>query len=130
MAFSASFLAAGLSVLAATARHPVGIADAPAIPWLRIVLALLFCLILSAAAILMLRRFGVGGGGSAPPFLAGLKRISGSAEIEIIETRRASAHGQVCLFHCRGNAYLISITSGGTTLIDKMPVPPTTEPEG
>lgn len=103
-----------------TAGTSIGIPDAPGIPWLRILLVLLLCLAIGIGAIFAIKRYS---SRDVPPRLwSKLQGISGSAEIEVIETRRASVHGHVCLFHCRGSAYLIGITAGGATLIDKIPI--------
>lgn len=119
MTFSVVIISQILAPVAA--RAPIGIPDSPGIPWLRIILVLLLCLAVSVGAIFAIRRFN--GRDASPLLLSKLKGISGSAEIDIVETRRASVHGHVCLFHCRGNAYLVAMTAGGTTLIDKMPLP-------
>lgn len=105
---------------AAVRSGPIGIPDAPGIPWLRIFLALILCIAVSVAAILALRRYGEGG---LPAILkSGLKGISTDAQLEIIETRRASVHGNICLFHYNGHAYVVAITAGGATMIDKLPL--------
>lgn len=105
---------------AAAQTNTIGVHDSPGVPWLRIAVALFFCIGIAIGSILLLRRFSdrrlqqVLG-----TKLGGIKRIS---EIEIIETRRASAHGQICLFHYRGMAYLVAVTAGASTLIDKVPI--------
>lgn len=111
-----SLLAIGTESL----NSAIGIADPPQIPWLRIGFALLFCLAIGIGAIFALRRYSPGG---LPYVLKSrIGRFSHKANIEIIETRRASVHGHICLFHYRGNAYLVAITPASATLMDKMPI--------
>lgn len=111
-----------LAAAATQGSGHIGIADAPGIPWLRIMFALLFCIALAVGAIFAVRTYQ--SRGFSTGLLTRLRQVSGAPEIEIVETRRASMQGHICLFHCRGSAYLVAITAGGTTLIDKMPVPP------
>lgn len=88
---------------------------APAIPWLRIALAFFFCIALASAAILAMRKFrgaDCGGIGLA------LRKPSPRA-IEIVEARRVSQHGDVCLMRCHGRDYLFIVTPHQAMLLDK-----------
>ena len=114
-------------VAAGMAAHPafaaqLGTASAPAIPWVRIVLALLFCVGLAALAILALRhhqgRLRLDFPGKRLPGIVSAPR----REIEVIETRRISQHGDVCLLHCRGQSYLFALGPGHALLLDRQPV--------
>lgn len=116
----ASAVAKGAGATAATV--PIGMPDPPGIPWVRIILALFFCLAVSVGAILVLRRFH--NRGSAQHLFAGIKGMTSSNEIEVVETRRASIHAHICLIHYRDHAYVIATTAQGATLIDKCPREP------
>jgi hypothetical protein len=108
-------LAVGTSVLAGE----LGGGAAPSIPWGRIALAFLFCIALAAGAILLLRKYrGYAGGspGFPPSFLL---RQAGQRSIEILETRRVSPHGDVCLLRCKGQDYLFIVTPQQALLLDK-----------
>lgn len=101
----------------------LGLASPPPIPWLRIGLSLLFCLGLTALAILALRhRQGRVNLATLAKGLPGLAQAR-HARIEVIETRRVSPHGDVCLLHCEGQSYLIAVGQGQMLLLDKQPVP-------
>lgn len=50
-------------------------------------------------------------------------RAGSEKQIEIVETRRASEQGQLCLFHYCDDAYLVLITQNGGTLLDKRSLP-------
>lgn len=104
----------------ATRTTTIGVPDQPGIPWLRIAVALIVCIGIAVGMILLLRRFS---GARLQEVLSGqIGAMRGKSEIEIIETRRASVHGQICLFHYQDMAYLVAVTAGGASLIDKVPV--------
>lgn len=96
----------------------LGLPDPPGIPWLRIIFALLFCLVVSFAAILTLRQFKNGKG--VRQLFAGLQGIASASEIDIVETRRASPYTHICLVHYKDHAYLIATTPNTVALIDKL----------
>ena len=96
-------------------------AQGPEIPWGRLSLALLFCLALAWIAILALRHHQ---GRLRLDTLA--KRLPGLASlpqrnIEVIESRRISPHGDVCLLQCDGQRYLVIVGPGQALLLDKNP---------
>lgn len=95
----------------------------PSIPWWRIACALLFCLALAATAILALRHYqGRSSGRFLPRRWTTLKPAPHRA-ITVIETRRLSQHGDVCLLHCAGHAYLLAIGPAHTLLLDRQVLP-------
>lgn len=92
----------------------LGQGEAPAIPWARIGLALAFCIALAAGTILMMRRYhGYSRIRHSFPLRQGDRRA-----IEIVETRRVSQHGDVCLLRCRGQDYLFVVTPHHTLVLD------------
>ena len=99
-------------------------ATSPAIPWLRIALAFGFCLALAIAAIGLLRhhqgRLRLAGLARRFPAL----RPAPRRQITVIESRRVSQHGDVCLLHCHGHSYLIALGQGDMLLLDRQPLPP------
>lgn len=102
----------------------LGTASPPGIPWLRIALAFLLCIALAFGAIMLLRHHQ---GRLRWDALA--RRFSAlptapRRQIDVIETRRVSQHGDVCLIHCRGRAYLLAIGQGHATLLDQQVLPP------
>ena len=114
-------------VAASLAAHPalaaqLGTANAPMVPWGRIAFALLFCLTLAALAILALRhhraRLRLPRFGDRLPGLPPMPR----RQIEVIETRRISQHGDVCLLQCRGRSYLIALGHGHALLLERQPL--------
>lgn len=114
-------LAQNLLLFGAAAQiSTIGVPDSPGVPWLRITVALFLCIGIAIGTILLLRHFS---GRRLQEMLGtqlgGIKR---KGEIEIIETRRASVYGQICLFQYRGTAYLVAVTAGAATLIDKVPI--------
>ena len=96
----------------------LGGAASPGIPWLRIVFAFAFCVGVTFAAIWLLRlsragRMARSAAGWFPTRGAGAER-----QIEVVETRRISAHADVCLLHWQDRSYLILVGPSGVTLID------------
>jgi len=96
---------------------------APEVPWLRLSLSLLLCIFLALGAALLLRRHRLHG--RSNPLGALLRKAPGTARrrIAIIETRRASAHGDLCLVELDGQPYLLAFTPGGASLIDRPAAP-------
>ncbi len=109
--------AAGIGAPASAAGLTSG--SAPDISWLRIALALVFCLALAAAAALALRKRGSAGTlRFLTHFRAGARALP-RPRIRIIETRRASQHGDLCLVEAEGHTYFLALTAGGASLLDK-----------
>ena len=103
------------------ASAQIGISDPPALPWLRVILALILCLAVAVSAILFIRN--AKGQSSPLAIFTRSFRAGPEKQIEIIETRRASEQGQLCLFHYCDDAYLVLITQDGGTLLDKRALP-------
>lgn len=106
---------ASLSVLAAASGR-LGQAEGPVIPWLRIVLAFLFCIALAVAAVLWLRkRQGL------PPLLAGLIATApdGPDRLGIEERLRVSATSQILVLRWDGARYLVHVSGAGAQLLDR-----------
>lgn len=101
-------------VLAAT----LGTAAGPGVPWLRIVVAFAFCIGLAIAAIWLLRMYRERRiAQSATGWLAKRKERD-QRKIEVVETRRISAHADVCLLRWQGRSYLLLVGQSGASLID------------
>lgn len=81
----------------------------------RIVSALVLCLMLAGVAALLLKRSG------GKVDLTALRSLSRGAvhrrRITIIETRRVSQHGDVCLFRCDGMDYLVLSSSSSQQVL-------------
>lgn len=99
---------------AATAR--LGQASEPAIPWLRIVFAFLFCIALAVVAVLWLRRRQ-----GLPPLLAGLvpAASAGPDRLGIEERLRVSATSQILVLRWDGARYLVHVSGAGAQLLDR-----------
>ena len=96
----------------------------PPVPWFRIACALLFCVALAATAILALRHYQGRVSGRFPPRRwTTLKPVPHRA-VTVIETRRLGQHGDVCLLHCAGHAYLLAIGPAHMLLLDRQVLKP------
>lgn len=95
---------------------PIATGSAPGVPWLRLIVSLLVCMIVAFGAVLALKRYQRRG--VARPLKALIQR-STSAErpISVIETRRASVHGDLCLVECEGERWLLAFTPSGVTVL-------------
>lgn len=91
---------------AAAAQHRLGGGGSLDISLTRIVFALLFCLALAIAVVLLIKR---GGGridlSALRSPLAGL--TPPMRRIQVIETRRISVHADLCLLRCDNREYLV-----------------------
>ncbi|WP_322966402.1 hypothetical protein [Sphingomonas fuzhouensis] len=83
----------------------------------RIVSALLVCLLLAGAAALLLKR-----GGGRIDWTA-LRRWQAVPErrIAVIETRRISAHADICLFRCDDEDFLILSSATAQRVLRRSP---------
>lgn len=90
----------------------------PEIPWFRLLSALAFCLLLAWGAIALMRYRQ--GHGAARPLEGLLGRVRGTVprRIRIVETRRASQHGDLCLVECDGQLFFLAFTANGATVLD------------
>lgn len=84
----------------------------------RIVSALVLCVFLAALAALILKR---GGGRIDWSLLKGLRRVRAAQRIEVIESRRISAHADVCLLRCDDEDFLILSSQGTQQVIRQRP---------
>jgi len=99
------------------ATVPIGREENFAIPWARIVLALLFCLALAVAAIAVRRRRL---GFSATPSFASLLAFNGAREdreLELLERLQLSPTSQICLIRCGHRRLLLHISAAGAQLL-------------
>jgi hypothetical protein len=105
--------------LAAT-RAPLGAAPDIAVPWLRIVLALAFCLVVAFAAILVIRR-RQGGSGDLRTLLNAVIRTPDETAIalRIDERIRLSASSQIVVLRWEGDRYLVHVAPSGAQLLDR-----------
>ncbi|KQN21416.1 hypothetical protein ASE86_14415 [Sphingomonas sp. Leaf33] len=87
----------------------------------RIVSALLVCLLLAGAAALLLRR---GGGRIDWRALADWKKAAPARRIVVIETRRISAHADICLFRCDDRDYLVLCSASQQQVLRDPPAEP------
>lgn len=92
--------------------------SSPDIPWLRLLLALAFCIAMAFSAVLLLRRQQRGGGPIIGPSALFQGRGKASVRrISVIETRRASPTADLCLVECDGETWLLALTASGTTVL-------------
>lgn len=107
------FLSVSTLAWAATASaNGLGNGTAPEVPWLRIVISLLFCLALAAAAIVAIKRSRIGIGG----FLKSGRKLR-QPEIHVVETRRIAPHASVCLVEFDGRHLLLGVSAQGVAVI-------------
>lgn len=85
----------------------------PEVSFVRLVAALVVCLVVALLAILLIRTRR--SGAALPQFLSRLKTL-GTA-VEIIETRRISVHADVCLLRYGGREYLLLISHGHSRIL-------------
>lgn len=93
----------------------------PEIPWLRLAVALAVSTAVAAWAILALRRRP----GTEGQLAACFRKICTAPQrrIVILETRRASQHGDLCLLEVEEIRYLIALTANGATLLERRELP-------
>lgn len=95
---------------------PIATGAAPGVPWLRLIFSLMLCLMVAFGAIVALKRYQHRG--IANPLKKLLERSSTvQRPISLVETRRASVHGDVCLVECEGEKWLLAFTPAGVTVL-------------
>lgn len=94
----------------------------------RILGAWLLCVGIAVALIFLLRRVRAGRAGASVPLFSRLL-VQPSRQMEIVETRRATMAVDILLIDYRGERYFVASGPGGTTLLDRSPIP-VAEPEG
>jgi flagellar biogenesis protein FliO len=109
------FLVAVLSLSSAAHAQRLGGAATADISLVRVFLALLFCLIIAALAIFLLRqRYG---GGRLPAMFA--RTASSSSRVRLVESRRIGPQSDVCLIEADGKEFLVLITAGGPLVLQR-----------
>lgn len=109
-----------LTLTVATAAYAHG--SDPAVPWLRIALAFLFCVGVAVAAILWLRARQ----GSPIALHAFARRIAAPhragapRELEVEERLRISPTAQVLVLRCGARRYLVHVGPQGAQTIDRL----------
>ena len=94
----------------AVAQH-LGGGEAPDISFVRLFLALLFCVAIAGLAILLVRA-RLGGRVSTL-----LPRMASRGRIRMVESRRISAQAEIALVDCDGTEYLLLLSAGGPLLL-------------
>lgn len=107
---------------AATAPQSDGLAAGLSL-W-RIFGAWLLCIGIAVALILLLRRLRAGRLPRSSAQLLPRIFAQSSRTIDIVETRRINMAVDLCTFDYSGERYLIAAGPGGTTLLDRSPLPP------
>jgi hypothetical protein len=92
----------------------------------RIFGAWLLCIGIAVLLILILRRIRNGRSAGPPAFFPRLLSQP-PCRVEIVETRRATVSVDLCVLDYDGERYLIACGPSGTTLLDRSPLPPSTE---
>ncbi|MEO1045894.1 MAG: hypothetical protein AAFX04_10675 [Pseudomonadota bacterium] len=114
-------LAALMMSVSAALGQQLGGGAAPDIPVLRVVLALVLCLIVAIGVILWLRRRHGHAGGKMP--LAGFLRDSDAATgLNIVETRRLNAHYDSCVIRHNDREYLLLLGPQDAKILSDQPV--------
>lgn len=107
-----------LTILA-VASAPIQYAEAPSVPWVRIILSLLFCVALAIAAIVFIRRRSADGGlGQFTPFLARTNREQ--RQLELMERLPLTGTSHICLVRCGDNRFVILVSAAGAQLVEKL----------
>ena len=93
----------------------------PEIPWFRLAMAFAFCILVAWGAIALIRRRQLRGIANPLETVLGATRGSAERRIRIIETRRASQHGDLCLVELDGQQFFLALTANGVTVIERSP---------
>lgn len=96
----------------------LGSAAPPGVPWLRIVFAFALCIGVAFGAIWLLRLYREGRMARTAAGWLLTRGARAERQIEVVETRRISAHADVCLLHWQGRSYLLLVGPSGVSLID------------
>ena len=96
---------------------PLGGGQGPDVSLVRVLAALLFSLIVAAAAILLIRHRG------GRVDLAGLfaRFESRRRAIHVVETRRLSPHADICVVRHGGSEYLLLLMAGDARVLSERP---------
>ena len=105
---------AGLPPIALAQK--LGGAPSTDVSWLRVTGALLFCLLLAAAAALVMK-----GRLRGTPFSSGTE---GERQLRLVESLRLSHQVDVCLIECEGRRLLVAATPQGLVMLGDKTAPP------
>lgn len=117
-AFRFFMLAASLAVPAPALAQQLGGGASPDVSIVRMVGALFICLVLAFFAIIYLKHRT----GSPVSFKLG-NLVSGSSEIQVVETRRLTVQHHVSLVRCSGRDYLLLLSPGNGLLLSERNAP-------
>ncbi len=82
------------------------------VSYVRVALALAACLVVAAAAILLVRHRG-----GRPFRIAFPQPGTGERRIEVAETRRLGVHGDICLVRHGGREWLLVVQAAGVRVL-------------
>jgi hypothetical protein len=85
------------------------------INWTRLFGGLAFCILLSVAAIFLIKRYS--GATAQARFFALRWPLRAAPDLRVIETKRISPHADLCKFVSAGREYLVILSPGGATLL-------------
>lgn len=115
---AASGLALALAQPAPAFAQVLGRAEAAAIPIADVIGALLLCLILAVAAVLLLKRLKTGA-----PFTSSINRDAsrGRKRLAVLESRRLSVHADLCLIESDGEEFLLVVGAAQSMVVRSRP---------
>ena len=129
-ALALPFLALVAFPAAALARASLAMGSAPEIPWFRLIFSFLLCMGIAIGAILLLRRHQRHGSwgilnrmqlGDARPALD---------QIRILEVRRVSPTGRLCLIEFDERHFLLAVTDHAITILAERDATASNSPTG
>lgn len=113
-ALLAFLIISALAMPESAGAQQLGGGAAPDISLVRVFLALLVSLVIAVLAVLVLKQRL---GGRLPSFFS---RIAPStARIRLVESRRISTQGELCIAEVDGEEFLLLISPGGPLLLDR-----------
>lgn len=92
------------------AQTTLATGSAPDIPWLRLIFSFLLCIGIAIGAVLLLRRYQRRGGVGLLKRLRLAGELPVADQIRIVEARRVSPSGRLCLIEFDGRQFLLSVT--------------------
>jgi hypothetical protein len=115
-------------VATSASAQTLGLQPEPAMPWWRVIGALIICLLLALGAAIALRS-RLAPGGTLPlglrlPRFTVLEGLAGRApkRLQLVETLRLSHQIDVCLLECDGASMIIAATPQGAIVV-RAPAP-------
>lgn len=94
----------------ALAQTTLAAGSAPDIPWVRLIFSFLFCIGVAIGAVLLLRRYQQRGGSGLLKRLRLGGELPVTDQIRILEARRVSPSGRLCVIEFDGRQFLLSVT--------------------